>query len=1293
MVSAFYTGCHSSPAAPAITPGGPGPDRFLTAYGQRDSHAVTLQDGRRNGSPRAGKPYGTIGWADIRGMVESPSRLPKDRARFVVLSTYVDHDGRTHAVQRERGVFHGLAVDIDHGNPSLAEVVAAVQAVTGGAAAEVYSSSSSSADKRKWRVLIPLSEPITGADYADTQLALFDLLAGHGLNCDATLSRSAQPVFLPNVPPDRRGPDGQPLFYQYQHVDGAVLNLTADHPILVARESARQRAAAEKAAQAARAADYQSQRLAYVEATGDDFKPIQHFNDHHPVAEMFHRYGFTRSDKGKGSHWKSPLSTSGSFSTEDRGDHWVTVSNWAHAHNVGRISASGMRYGDAFSLFVYFEHGGDAAAAVAAYAAEVRPRRRGADLIDDDQPDPVEPRPAPAGDSRTLADWRAEASTSRAAVVTQPGLHLDTSPTGSGKTHATNAALAVVSSSLTVLPTHANVVERVRELRDDHGIDAVAFPELTAENCQNYAEASRAQSLGLVTGAAVCPGCQFKDGCTYRAEVKQAESSPHRVGTHERLRRSGRAADGVKVVVIDECPETVLYPTLTVKVGLLTQVETLARAIRDHWYSTATHDQKSFAGALLDVVAAIHDTCRKVTDAGAVQVDLTVPHQVPEQWQRLLYQSIREVGVVDGLDADALTLVTKAAAGELDSVEIVTDRTMTGRLHHFVVGSWRTAMPADAAVVMLDATGDAADIAAVAGESVNDCTPAGHIPVSRPVVQITDDISRATSPATVAGCIDAFLAAHPEVQRLGIIGHKPHVEALTDPDAVLLDQAARDRVSKWCWFGQGPDRASNDWHRDCDHLLVLGTPRANPGDYRRWLVRHGLHAAAARPDGDWGPRRWQGETVDGQTVIVDGMGYGDSDWHRAYTAVCRSTLHQSVGRGRAILPHGIPVTVLTAEPTPYPIAPSLTVTPAAIRETVEIVRRASLPAGSPLGAGSAKSPIGSSYRENCASGWVRSGTCTAAIMGAAGIDRRAAQIRLRQCVQAGRLTRPRRGWYALPESSAPQPSPEIAPCNSAPTPSVPAPPRPAVVARPVQAVVITAMPPSPASPAVDVVAACPPAATTTTCTTTAPPSPPAFDDLVALIDERSAIMEHDGGLDRETADLLAREMVLGRDAALVPSPPTVDVVAVDHAALRARQQPYVGAVLGRFPGVVRTPAGQGDPFAASSRPAGRRRPGQCQCGEVDRWVQVPIHNGQSARVDCGKCDRFGWFSVWYGQRLAGPDDDVQAGTRAAKYPVPANLSRHDLPGPAPGGATVAVAAKAAPSDRLSFVAGLVPSPC
>jgi hypothetical protein len=47
-------------------------------------------------------------------------------------------------------------------------------------------------------------------------------------------------------------------------------------------------------------------------------------------------------------------------------------------------------------------------------------------------------------------------------------------------------------------------------------------------------------------------------------------------------------------------------------------------------------------------------------------------------------------------------------------------------------------------------------------------------------------------------------------------------------------------------------------------------------------------------------------------------------------------------------------------------------------------------------------------------------------------------------------------------------------------------------------------------------------------------------------------------------------------------------------------------------------------------------------------VQVSIHGGQSVRVDCGHCDRFGWFAVWYGQprpspaeaQLARPADDA-----------------------------------------------------
>jgi TubC N-terminal docking domain len=37
----------------------------------------------------------------------------------------------------------------------------------------------------------------------------------------------------------------------------------------------------------------------------------------------------------------------------------------------------------------------------------------------------------------------------------------------------------------------------------------------------------------------------------------------------------------------------------------------------------------------------------------------------------------------------------------------------------------------------------------------------------------------------------------------------------------------------------------------------------------------------------------------------------------------------------------------------------------------------------------------------------------------------------------------------------------------------------------------------------------------------------------------------------------------------------------------------------------------------------------CRCGSTT-WRDVPIHDGQSSRRDCGKCGRFIEFSIWYG---------------------------------------------------------------
>jgi hypothetical protein len=39
----------------------------------------------------------------------------------------------------------------------------------------------------------------------------------------------------------------------------------------------------------------------------------------------------------------------------------------------------------------------------------------------------------------------------------------------------------------------------------------------------------------------------------------------------------------------------------------------------------------------------------------------------------------------------------------------------------------------------------------------------------------------------------------------------------------------------------------------------------------------------------------------------------------------------------------------------------------------------------------------------------------------------------------------------------------------------------------------------------------------------------------------------------------------------------------------------------------------------------------CRCGSTT-WRDVPIHDGQSFRRDCGRCGRFLDFPVWYGSQ-------------------------------------------------------------
>ena len=227
----------------------------------------------------------------------------------------------------------------------------------------IYSTRSARADDRRWRALVPLAEPLPGADYADTAKAFFDLLAERGIETDRSLARVGQLIYLPN-----RGEH-----YEHRVVKGARLALTTDHPIIQRREAHASSRRRGQGSGEGRGAGARARGIAGRTAATRPHRSLPSSTRGTRLAALLARYGY---EHGGGDDWRSPFQTSGTYATRDFGDHWVSLSGSDAAEGLGAASASGYRYGDAFDLFVKFEHGGDFTAAVRAYAAEIEPGRQ-----------------------------------------------------------------------------------------------------------------------------------------------------------------------------------------------------------------------------------------------------------------------------------------------------------------------------------------------------------------------------------------------------------------------------------------------------------------------------------------------------------------------------------------------------------------------------------------------------------------------------------------------------------------------------------------------------------------------------------------------------------------------------------------------------------------------------------------------------------------------------------------------------------------------------------------------------
>lgn len=186
------------------------------------AHSVLTFNGQFDTNIDTGEDYHCLKLGALMGLL--PTSRPKAGAPAFIPSTYNTFDARNHAVQRAQGQFVALTGDIDKGNVSLDVIIATTRELFGSDAATfTYSTGSATPLDKRWRVIVPILEPVLFARWNEAQEAFFDFMDANGIPMDRALLRAAQPVYLPNVPPERRDEDGNPLFYEsYAYGDKGV---------------------------------------------------------------------------------------------------------------------------------------------------------------------------------------------------------------------------------------------------------------------------------------------------------------------------------------------------------------------------------------------------------------------------------------------------------------------------------------------------------------------------------------------------------------------------------------------------------------------------------------------------------------------------------------------------------------------------------------------------------------------------------------------------------------------------------------------------------------------------------------------------------------------------------------------------------------------------------------------------------------------------------------------------------------------------------------------------------------
>jgi len=291
------------------------------------------------------RPYISVSLPEIRAMLESPPSTAKEKAQWFIPSILMS---RVHAEQLNDGLFYALWFDFDEvGGLTFDDVVSRASCVLPDFSA--YTSRGATEQKQKTRVIVPLSEPVTGELFVILQKILNDKFEAEGITPDRANERPGQVCYLPN-----KGD-----YYRYYIEDEPTNDRLTD---LWAEEIKQECARIKAEAEAAESRREQARLKAMQRMESGCKSPIEAFNAEYSIPDMFERYGAVRCSGGR---LLSPNSESGNPAitlTKD-GKKWLS----AHGSDagIGKPTKNGTM-GDAFDLYIYYEHGGDRDAAIKA---------------------------------------------------------------------------------------------------------------------------------------------------------------------------------------------------------------------------------------------------------------------------------------------------------------------------------------------------------------------------------------------------------------------------------------------------------------------------------------------------------------------------------------------------------------------------------------------------------------------------------------------------------------------------------------------------------------------------------------------------------------------------------------------------------------------------------------------------------------------------------------------------------------------------------------------------------------